>query len=95
MTDVNAMIDEIQRLPHFRNLACTKCSGNMRVHALQICSVCERCGTLHKCRGFGAIGTELGDLIDAVLVWCGQGEEFEAVMVRRAELLEPDPEPEE
>ena len=64
----------------------------MRVHALQIYSRCPQCGDERKCRRFGAFGTELKDLIDAVLIWAGEGESFDAVMARRAEMLADDDE---
>ena len=87
MTDISSIISEIGRLPHFRTFTCRDCSAEIRVHALQIYAVCPRCGVRHKCRAFGAVGTELQDVIDAVLTWSGEGEAFEAVMKRRQEIL--------
>lgn len=87
MTDIAPIISEIERLPHFRNFQCRNCSAEIRVHVLQICTVCPQCGVQHKCRSFGAVGTELEDIIDAVLSWSGEGEAFAAVMQRRREIL--------
>lgn len=52
------------------------------MHALEISCSCPSCKTNIKCRASGAIGTELVDVIDAVLEWAGDGESFEAVMTR-------------
>lgn len=87
MTDISRLVEEIEMLPHFRQFKCGKCSTNIRVHILQIHAVCPSCGIDYKCRGSGAIGTELQDLIDAVLLWAGRGESFDAVMKRRDELF--------
>lgn len=84
MSDV---IGEIQQLPHFHTLKCDGCSTEIRVHALQIYAECPRCSRRHKCRSFGAVGTEIQDVIDAVLAWSGRGEEFDAVMKRREQIL--------
>ena len=75
-------IDEIKSLPNFRDFECSKCGVIIRVHALEIQTRCPKCKTVHKCRAFGAIGTEIQDVIDAVLEWAGEGENFEAVMTR-------------
>jgi predicted RNA-binding Zn-ribbon protein involved in translation (DUF1610 family) len=87
MTDVSRIISEIELLQHFLTFRCKECPAEIRVHALQIYAVCPQCGLQHKCRSFGAIGTELEDVIDAVLAWSGEGETFEAVMRRRQEIL--------
>ena len=84
MTDV---IQEIEKLPHFHTLKCPACSTDIRVHALEIYAECPKCGLRHKCRGLAAIGSEIQDVIDAVLAWAGRGEEFEAVMRRRDQIL--------
>lgn len=83
----SSIIPEIERLPHFRTFQCQECSAEIRVHALQIYAVCPGCGMQIKCRASGAIGTELEDVIDAVLAWSGEGEAFAAVMRRRQEIL--------
>jgi hypothetical protein len=87
MTDIAPIISEIERLPHFRTFKCRDCSGAIRVHALQIYALCPQCGVQHKCRSFSAVGTELEDVIDAVLAWAGDGEAFDAVMKRRQQIL--------
>lgn len=82
------VIDEIKSLAHFREFPCTKCGNPIRVHALNICAHCPNCGIEHKCRAFGGIGTEIEDVIDAVLEWAGEGETFEAVLARHREIRE-------
>ena len=84
MTDI---ISEIEHLPHFHTFKCQACSTDIRVHALQIYAECPRCKRRHKCRSLGAIGSEIQDVIDAVLAWAGRGEEFDAVMRRREQIL--------
>ena len=86
------LISEIEQLPHFRTFLCPACGASVRVHALQIMSHCPQCGEQRKCRRFGACGTELQDIIDAVLIWAGDGESFDAVIARRAQILEDDDE---
>jgi hypothetical protein len=90
MTDIARIITEIEQLPHFRTFKCSRCSAEMRVHALQMYAVCPQCSVKHKCRAFGAAGTELQDVIDAVLTWAGEGESFEAVMAHRKKILADD-----
>ncbi len=90
MSTVTNIISELEQLPHFHTFKCKDCSTEIRVHALQIYAVCPKCGLRHKCRSYGAVGTELEDIIDAVLIWAGKGESFEAVMKRRQEILEDD-----
>jgi len=80
------VIDEIQRLEHFRILTCSGCQSSLRYHTLQIYVHCLKCGTEHKVRGFGARGTEIQDVIDAVLDWAGDGENFESVLKRHSEI---------
>ena len=47
---------------------------------------CQKCGQEGKLRGYGSIGTETEDIIDAVLDWLGKDEEFKDAleMERRA-----------
>jgi len=85
MTPLVEIIEEIRRLPHFRRIRCRACGEERRVHALQIYSICA-CGTQVKCRSFGASGSEIEDVIDAVLEWMGAGEELQAVLRRQAEI---------
>ncbi len=57
---------------------------------MELYAKCPKCGTNHKCRGFGAAGTEIQDVIDAVLAWAGSGDAWEAVVRRHAEILHED-----
>ena len=82
------VISEIEALEHFREVKCYNCNEAFRIHVLQIHVQCSACGAEAKCRGFGGIGTEIQDVVDAVLKWAGSGEEFAAVMRRRDEILQ-------
>jgi hypothetical protein len=62
-------IDAIRSLPRFRDLTCQTCSHPIRVHALTMYASCPQCDTRHKCRSFGGVGTEIQDVIEAVLQW--------------------------
>jgi hypothetical protein len=86
MASLSSIITEIEQLPHFRDFKCSECQGSIRVHTLQIHADCPQCGLRHKCRSFGG-GSEIEDVIDAVLEWAGRGDEFEAVMKRRIQML--------
>jgi hypothetical protein len=86
--DVVELFNEIRRLPHWRSFSCS-CGGRVHVHALQIYAKCSSCGTSIKCRCFG--GWEVQDLIDAVLQWAGEGQSFDAFMLRRQEILADEP----
>jgi hypothetical protein len=83
---LSEVIDEIHRLEHFHTLACSKCQEPVRYHVLQIYAACPKCNAQHKVRSFGGRGTEIQDVIDAVLEWAGDGENFEAVMKRHGEI---------
>jgi predicted RNA-binding Zn-ribbon protein involved in translation (DUF1610 family) len=88
MTSLSAVLTEIEELAHFSVIACKGCAAELRVHVLQIYAQCPQCGASNKCRAFGGIGTEIQDVVDAVLAWAGDGENFDAVMKRRREILE-------
>jgi hypothetical protein len=87
MADLPSIISEIEQLPHFRSFKCDACSTEIRVHALQIYADCPQCSRRYKCRALASVGAEVQDIIDAVLSWAGRGEEFDAVMRRRDEIL--------
>ena len=74
------VIDEIQTLPHYREYTCRKCGHNQKVFILKIQSICEQCGRECKFRGFAPIGSELEDVIEAVLAWMGTGTDFDDAM---------------
>ncbi len=79
---LNDIIDEIAKLQHFHSYKCSVCNYEARYHVLQIYVICPECGTEAKVRGLGSIGSEIQDVIDAVLEWAGEGEGFEAVAAR-------------
>lgn len=80
------VIDEIQKLEHFRVSPCSQCGSEMRSHILQMYVNCPACKTNHKARGFGGVGTEIEDVIDAMLEWAGKGENLEAVLQRHKQI---------
>jgi hypothetical protein len=82
LTDV---IDEIKSLEHFKTLDCS-CSFKVRYHTLSIGVSCSNCGAEYKVRAMGGVGTEIQDVIDAVLDWAGNGESFDAVLVRHQQI---------
>lgn len=65
------LIDRIAVRPKFRTFNCDGCGTLNRVHALQMYTTCPGCRAHQKCRGFGEIGSELEDVLDAVLQWAG------------------------
>ena len=74
------IIQEIEKLPHYREYTCHKCGQKQKVFILTINHNCEKCGIDSKMRGYGSIGTEIEDVIDSVLDWLGKNEEFEEAM---------------
>jgi hypothetical protein len=84
---LNNIIDEIAKLPHFQSYQCSICGYTVQYHVLQINAVCPGCGLESKVRGHGSIGTEIQDIIDAVLEWAGEGEQLEAVMARHQSIV--------
>jgi hypothetical protein len=83
---LGSVLDEIGALPHFRTLVCATCGSEARYHVLQFYAICPECQQQHKVRAFGGIGTEIQDVIDAVLAWAGEGETYEAVLARYREI---------
>ena len=79
-TDV---IERIEDLPHYRDFTCSHCGHRQRTYTLLIQVQCEKCNTRLKIRGHASIGAEIEDVIDAVLAWLGEGEEFEMAMQRK------------
>jgi hypothetical protein len=79
-----SVIEKIQKLPHDRIWMCRKCGQRNTASVLAIDVDCERCSTKHKLRGDAAIGTEVEDVIDAVLEWMGTGARLEVVMKRKS-----------
>lgn len=77
------VIEDIEDLPRYREYTCRQCGHKQRVHSLVIQADCEKCGGRSKLRGHASIGSEVEDVIDAVLAWLGEGEEFELAMERK------------
>ncbi len=76
------VVEDIENLPHYREFTCMRCGHKQKVYSLVIQSHCEKCNTPVKLRRFTA-APEIEDVIDAVLFWLGEGEEFELAMERK------------
>lgn len=74
---------ELEKLPHYRDLTCKICGHSQKEFILTIQTKCQNCGQEYKLRGLGAIGIEIEDVIDAVLEWIGEGNEFDLAMQRK------------
>jgi hypothetical protein len=77
------VIEDITNLPHYREFICNQCGHKQRAYSLVVQTHCENCKTTLKLRGYAAIGSEVEDVIDAVLAWLGQGDELELAMQRK------------
>ena len=80
------LIDKIKKLPHERIFVCPKCGWHGAASILSIYTDCPQCSTRLKLRGYGAIGDEVEDVVDAVLAWMGSGTTMDAAMNRKEEL---------
>jgi uncharacterized protein YjaG (DUF416 family) len=85
--NLNEIIKEIEELEHFKSLKCFNCLSEIRYYVLQIYVVCPTCKKQLKVRGSSAIGTEIEDLMDTVLVWIGTEKTFEEALKRREEII--------
>jgi hypothetical protein len=79
--ELDDLIEEIRVLPRTKSFTC--CGRTMDVSTLDMYAQCPTCGKRSKLRGYGAIGTEIQDVIDAVLRWMGTGQEFERILQRK------------
>ena len=79
-TDV---LERIEALPHYRTITCSQCGHTQRFYSLLVNADCEECHTHFKLRSFVSIGGEIEDVVDAVLAWLGEGQEFELAMARK------------
>jgi len=73
-------IEEIKKLPQYREYTCNICGLKQKVFVLVIHGKCEKCGTEYKFRGIAPIGSEIEDVIDTVLEWLGKGDSLEDAM---------------
>src|SRR5262245_61379173 len=83
---IEHVIEKIENLPHERTFVCTNCGQRGTASILSIHVNCERCSKRLKLRGYGSIGIEIEDVVDAVLEWMGTGARLEAVMRRKLEI---------
>ena len=77
------VIYNIEKLPHYREYTCKKCGGKQKVYILEVYAICENCNAKSKMRGFASIGSEVEDVIDAMLGWIGDGEKLNKAMERK------------
>lgn len=77
------IIEEINKLPHYRVYKCHNCGHEQKAYILDIYGICEVCGRKSKLRGFSSIGAETEDVIEAVLHWIGSNKEFDLAMKRK------------
>jgi hypothetical protein len=82
-TDV---LEDIEKLPHYREFVCRRCGHKQNIYILTIQTDCEKCKTRSKLRRYAAIGSEIEDVIDAVLAWMGDGDDFAQAMGRKKEI---------
>lgn len=73
-------IEDIKKLPHYREYTCKVCGHKQKAYILLIQANCENCGTRTKLRSYAAIGSEVEDVIDTVLDWLGTGSDLEDAM---------------
>lgn len=83
----STIIAEIESFAHFRAINCPHCNISQRHHVLQIHGQCASCGCKYRLRGQASIGSEIEDVIDAVLEWAGDDETFKHVMIRRQQIV--------
>lgn len=77
------VIKDIEELPYYRDYVCKQCGQKQKVYILEIYAVCSNCKTKSKVRGYASIGSEIEDVIDTVLEWLGDGDEFNLSMMRK------------
>ena len=73
-------IEDINKLPHYREYACKNCGHKQKAYILIIDAECEKCGQRGKLRRYASLGAETEDLIDVVLDWLGEGDEFQVAL---------------
>jgi len=73
-------IKDIKELPHYREYTCSNCGHSQKAYILLIHAECEKCGQRGKLRRYESLGAETEDIIDAVLDWLGEGEDFKAAL---------------
>jgi primosomal protein N' len=79
-------LEDLQKLPHYREYTCSHCGHRQKAYVLEIQRDCDNCGTRAKLRGYVAIGTEIEDVIDAGLAWLATGEDLQRALQRKQEL---------
>jgi hypothetical protein len=78
-----AAIDEIEGLPYYREYKCPRCSYEQKAYILAIQANCNNCDRPVKLRGYASLGSEIEDVVDAVLAWLGEGNELELALERK------------
>jgi len=86
MMSYSKVIDKIGHVPHYREFICGECGTKQSAYSLLIQTNCQKCNARVKLRGYGALGSEVEDVIDAVLAWIGKGEKLEQALLRKKEI---------
>jgi ribosomal protein L37E len=76
------VIEDIEKLSHYREYTCRQCGHKQKAYSLVVQSRCEKCGVWSKLRRYAA-SPEIEDVVDAALIWLGEGEEFKLAMERK------------
>lgn len=83
-------IEDIQKLPHYREYTCHNCGHKQKAYILSIYRECENCGIRSKLRRYASFGAEVEDIVDIVLEWLGKGEDLEQALLRKQEIDQLD-----
>lgn len=81
------VIDKIVGLPHSRTVHCADCGASQIFPVLQVHGKCSQCNSSMRLRGHGAIGTEIEDVVDAVLEWMGDAHTLQVVLDYQKEIV--------
>jgi hypothetical protein len=77
------IIQDVESLPHYRSVTCREGGHQQEFYILEVQGQCESCKRKFKLRGYAGIGSEIEDVIDAVLAWLGTREELELALERK------------
>lgn len=69
---IDYVMNEIKKLPNYREVKC--CNKTHKLPITKIHFKCPICRKRRKLRGFGAIGTEIEDVVDTVKEYLKQSK---------------------
>lgn len=78
---IKSKLEHLDPFPEFNWLGCGK---SVRHHILDFYAVCPNCNLKTKVWILGVKGSEIQEVIEAVLEWMGAGKNFEAVLKRHS-----------